>query len=305
MDIIQNILNMVWARTEKLDTKRIASQSPTPGIAQICDIHYIDDSERGHLLDIYYPAETKKEDKLPVIIDIHGGGWMYGYKEINKYFCLKLAQKGFLVVNLNYRLANSVLFCEQIKDIFAAFNWLSDNLRNYPADTENVFLVGDSAGGHFASVSVAVCVNKDFQRDFEVNAPAFEFKAVGAISPAIDLISPNFMMNVQLKMLLGENFKQSKFYKYMDYKNLADFRLPPFYIVTSDGDFIQKQAYKLKKVLTEYNVENIFENYTDKINGKKLPHVFGVVDPYSEPASRFISTMTEFFKSKMKETADK
>ena len=90
MEFMRTVLKLFWKNTERMDNKRIASQTPTPGIKAICDIPYINDGERAHLLDIYYPESTKETDRLPVIIDIHGGGWLYGYKEINKYFCLKL-----------------------------------------------------------------------------------------------------------------------------------------------------------------------------------------------------------------------
>lgn len=221
---------------------------------------------------------------------------MYGYKEINKYFCLKLAERGFLVASINYRLADTVLFCEQIKDIFAALSFLKDELQKYPADTNNVFLCGDSAGGHFASVTATVNITPDYQKDFGVSYCGLDFKAVGAVCPAIDLISPNILLNMQLGVLLGKNYKKSKFYKYMDFSRIATYKLPPFYVVTSDGDFIQSQAYRLRDILDEYGVKNFFENYSDILDGKKLQHVFGVVNPYSKPAERFITAMTNFFK---------
>ena len=299
MDIFQPILKILWKNTEKMDNKRIASQTPIDSIKEICDISYLEDGMKAHLLDIYYPESAKETDKLPVIIDIHGGGWMYGYKEINKYFCFKLAEKGFLVASINYRLADTVYFDDQIRDIFSAFHWLKENLSSYPADLNNVFLCGDSAGGHFACVSMATEITPDYQKDFGVTASGLNFKAVGAICPAIDLASPDIALNIQLKMLLGEKYKQSKLYKYMNFEKIASYRLPPFYVVTSNGDFLQKQAFKLWDILVKYNVECEFENYRDKINGKYLPHVFGVVDPYTEPAERFIKNMTDFFKSKI------
>lgn len=297
MDIFKPILLKFWKITERNDDKRIASQTPTPGITQITDIPYMDDSMKEHLLDIYYPENT--EEKLPVIVDIHGGGWLYGYKEINKYYCLKLAEKGFLVASINYRLARNFQFIDQIADAFSAFSWLFENLKNYPADTNNIFLVGDSAGGQIVSICAAICKNKKMQEDFGVT-PSLSFKAIGAICPAVDLISPNFMMNVNLKSLLGDKPKENPLYKYMDYENVAYLGLAPFYIVTANGDFLKKQAQKLKKVLDRHGVENVFYYYDETVDGKKLPHVFSVVNPYTAPAAKEIQTMTDFFKSKIK-----
>ena len=297
MDIFKPILKIVWHFTDIADQKRIASQTPTAGIHEVCDIDYQGDGRKEHLLDIYYPEGTAS--LLPVIIDIHGGGWMYGYKEINKNYCLKLASKGFLVASINYRLSGEVEFSEQMRDVFAALKFLSQNLSSYPADVNNTFLVGDSAGGHFACVSAAVNLNPDLQADFGVKPCGFSFKAVGAISPAIDLVSFNLMMNANLPSLLGSHYKKSKFYKYMDYSSIASSSLPPFFIVTSSGDFIRRQSYKLEEILENHSVEHKLIDFTDKYKGAKLPHVFSVVDPYSEFAEKAINEMCTFFKSKI------
>lgn len=297
MDILKPVLLKFWKITEKNDNKRIASQTPTPGITQITDIPYADDNMKEHLLDLYYPEGTT--EKLPVIIDVHGGGWLYGYKEINKYYCLKLAEKGFLVASINYRLADKFQFIDQVADVFSAFSWLSKNLKDYPADTGNIFLVGDSAGGQLVCMSEAIRGSEKLQKAFCVT-PTLSFRAIGAICPAVDLLSPNFMMNVNLKSLLGEKPKENPLYKYMNYENVAYLGMAPFYIVTADGDFLRKQAEKLKKILDRHGVENVFYRYTDRLDGKPLQHVFSVVNPYSEPAKREIKTMTDFFKSKIK-----
>ena len=83
MSIFFAICKVHWKKVKKSDTKNIASQTEPEGIKRICNIPYIDDGNPLHLLDVFYPENTS--EKLPVIIDIHGGGWMYGTKEINKY----------------------------------------------------------------------------------------------------------------------------------------------------------------------------------------------------------------------------
>lgn len=297
MYIFKPILEANWKNTEKNDAKRIASQTEPEGLEQILDIPYIDDGEKGHLLDIYYPQGTT--EKLPVIIDIHGGGWMYGYKEINKYFCLKLAQKGFLVASINYRLAGDVLFDDQVRDIFSALKWLGDNLEDYPADMENIFLAGDSAGGHFACVTTAVNLNEDMQKDFDVEYIGYDFKAVAAICPAVDLLSPNFLMNVNVPVLLGEKSSNSPYRKYLDVSKIASKKFPPFYINTASGDFLRTQVYKLKSIFDKIGVEYRFRDFTDKLNGKKLAHVFNVVDPFSVYGDEANEEIAVFFKNRV------
>ena len=58
---------------------------------------------KSNLLDVYYLKENA--GKLPVIVNVHGGGWVYGTKEVYQFYCMSLAQRGFAVVNFNYRLA--------------------------------------------------------------------------------------------------------------------------------------------------------------------------------------------------------
>jgi acetyl esterase/lipase len=296
MYILKPILDKNWENTGKMDAKRIASQTEPEGLVKILDIPYIDDGEKGHLLDIYYPEGTT--EKLPVIIDIHGGGWMYGYKEINKNFCLKLAEKGFLVASINYRLAGDVLFDDQIRDIFSALRWLNENLKDYPADMDNIFLAGDSAGGHFACVTTAVNINKDMQEEFGVSYCGFDFNAVAAICPAVDLLSPNFLMNVNVPILLGDKWRKSKFKKYLDVNRIISKDFPPFYVNTARNDFLKKQCYKLKDILERNNIEHKFHDFD-----KPLSHVFNVVDPFSKYGDMANTEIAEFFKARMKTKA--
>ncbi len=297
MYIFEPILRKNWAKTEINDAKRIASQTEPEGLVKILDIPYIDDGEKGHLLDIYYPEGTT--EKLPVIVDIHGGGWMYGYKEINKNFCLKVSEKGFLVASINYRLAGDVLFEDQIRDIFAALKWLSENLKDYPADLDNVFLMGDSAGGHFSCVTTAVNLNEAMQKDFGVTHCGLNFKAVAAICPAVDLLSPNLIMNINVPVLLGRNHRKSPLRKYLDVAQIISSDFPPFYVNTATNDFLKKQCYKLKNLLESYKIEYKFHDFKEKENDKHLTHVFNVVNPFSPAGDQANTEIAEFFKSKM------
>lgn len=288
------LMKLFWKYTGYMDNKRIASQKPTQGIKQILDINYAGDTQKAHLLDIYYDETATR--KLPVIIDIHGGGWMYGYKEINKHYCLTLAARGFCVASINYRLCDKVFWNDQIKDVFSALSFLADILKDYPADLDNVFLTGDSAGGQLACVTAAINESDELRKDFGIEPCTLKFKAVGAVSPAVNLSNTNPVFKLMIVPLLGEKYKENEFYKYMDFRNIATNSLPDFYVITSTGDFVRKQSYELCDILKNAGVKHTLHDFDDLLDGKKLQHVFSVTNPYSRPGRRAVYEMTEFFK---------
>ena len=293
MSVLLPAFKLFWKLNAKEDFERIALQTPTANVDEIIDIPYINDGKKEHTLDVYFPSKTDK--RLPVIVDIHCGGWIGGSKEINKNYCLNLASKGFTVFSINYRLAGDYRFKDQIEDMFAAFDFIAESACDYSADLNNTFLTGDSAGGHFVCVISAICSDRELQKDFSINEPALKFKAVGAVCPAVDLVSPNIKMNINLPEILGPELKRSKYFKYMDFKRIANRNMPPFYVVTSSGDFLRKQAYKLCETLDRNKIEYKFHDFEGYYAGRKLPHVFPVLDPSPSYSQECINEMLDFF----------
>lgn len=74
----------------------------------------------GHLLDIYLPKQ--RTNLVPIIINIHGGGWFYGTKETYQFYGMSLAKQGFGVVNFNYRLPPEAEFPDELADVDRAFH---------------------------------------------------------------------------------------------------------------------------------------------------------------------------------------
>ena len=74
------------------------------------------DKDASHYLDVYRPLE-RSEDKLPVIVNVHGGGWVYGDKETYQFYCMDLCRRGYAVVNASYRLAPLFKYPAQLEDV--------------------------------------------------------------------------------------------------------------------------------------------------------------------------------------------
>lgn len=92
------------------------------------------------------------ERRWPVILLVHGGGWATGSKWTMDRHARQLAKKGFAAVSINYRLAPSSKFPDQVDDVRSALVWITENAKSYGFDTDRVGLYGYSAGGHLVSL---------------------------------------------------------------------------------------------------------------------------------------------------------
>jgi acetyl esterase/lipase len=99
-------------------------------------------------LDVYRPKEAKSP--TPVVMLIHGGGWVAGEKEHNALEGLPYMEMGFAVVNVEYRLAKASLAPAAVEDCLCALHWIGRNAQQYNFDLAKIITSGGSAGGHLA-----------------------------------------------------------------------------------------------------------------------------------------------------------
>ncbi|MGG1923899.1 alpha/beta hydrolase [Chryseobacterium sp. NRRL B-14798] len=106
-------------------------------------------------LDLYTPKNATTE-KLPVLIYVHGGGWVEGDKVVNADNYLettvkKLIDKQYAVISINYTLlSDSIHFPLPLEDTKDAIRWVRKNAEKYNLDTNNIGLFGASAGAHLS-----------------------------------------------------------------------------------------------------------------------------------------------------------
>src|SRR3984893_11675326 len=87
----------------------------------------------------------------PGVIVIHGGGWVEGNKEsMLEAFCLPFVEYGFVVANVEYRLAPSATAPAAVNDVLEAAKWFRDRAADYKVDPNQIIVTGSSAGGHLA-----------------------------------------------------------------------------------------------------------------------------------------------------------
>lgn len=122
---------------------------------------YKDVEERGPLaygkddaqkLYIYRSEDAPEDGLLPVILFIHGGGWSNGDPAAYGFVGRNFAPKGFVVVNIGYRLVPDGKYPAMLADSAAALKWTSENIAKYGGDPDRIFLMGHSAGAYNAAM---------------------------------------------------------------------------------------------------------------------------------------------------------
>jgi acetyl esterase/lipase len=130
----------------------------------ISNITYLTANNWDGKLDLYLPANPKERN--PTLIWIHGGGWTRSSKEQEMLYIMPYLERGWAVVNVEYRLARVSLAPAAVEDCRCALRWVIANSQKYKFDTGKPVVSGISAGGHLARItevggkSFAVCARR-------------------------------------------------------------------------------------------------------------------------------------------------
>ncbi len=291
------------------------------GIEAEIDVRYADTDETGeyNLLDIYRPIAEKQEDgelnSLPVIINIHGGGWVHGNKESVSSYCQYLALQGFAVVNINYHLMPDAFMPVPMQDVFAVFNFVMENAEQYGFDRDNVFLTGDSAGGHYVMLALSILVDEDLQEAFGVETD-ITIKAAGVNSTGFSFTNVVALPIPFAHYYVNQFFTdESPYTAYRDdprYKTMADAlslennkldRFPPMFVSSAHADLFKSHSDRLVAELEKYDIQHIYDYRTqndgDNPEGFLLGHDFNVAAPDWTVSRAVNDRLCEFFLSQV------
>jgi acetyl esterase/lipase len=143
-------------RTRHADVKR------TRGIAYAGG----DDADKRHRLDVYEPREPGSG--RPVLLQIHGGGWVIGNKEEQGLpLMTHLSARGWVCVAPNYPLSPKATWPEHLIAIKQALAWIRRNIADHGGDPSYVVVTGGSAGGHLAAMVALTANDPQYQPGFE------------------------------------------------------------------------------------------------------------------------------------------
>jgi len=126
------------------------------------------DAGRRNQLDIWKRPDLPLDAGAPVLLQVHGGGWVIGNKDQQAMpLMAHMADRGWVCVSINYRLSPRATWPDHIVDVKRAIAWVKANIAEHGGDPDFVCITGGSAGGHLSSLAALSANAPEFQPGFE------------------------------------------------------------------------------------------------------------------------------------------
>ena len=274
------------------DRERLAAEDFSDcGVEIISDLSYKNSGDLYNNFDIYYG--NLRSENLPTMIIVHGGGLVYGRKEVNKGMGISFAQNGFNVANINYRLLPDVTFSDQVKDVADAFAYIYQNSPKLKLNRDKIFILSDSAGSLLTLGAYALMKDEKIRHIFGIDALNFDISGMGFISPMTGLVKSGSLSLINEPARRNLSKEQVPFTDNI-LKAFENTTLPPSIIITSEEDFIRDQALCLRNFLDSKNIENKFLDFK-KNDSYPLGHGFVISHPKLYESGLVLDEIIDFF----------
>jgi acetyl esterase len=210
------------------------------------------------------------ENVAPLIVYLHGGGWVVGDLDSHDGLCRAIAaQSRCTVLSVDYRLAPEHPFPTPLEDVYTALTWAVDNADQLAADTTRLAVAGDSAGGNLAA---AVC-----QLARARSGPDIAYQAL--LYPVTDSSMDSDSFRGFTEHLLTPESMAWFFDQYApNLADRADWRvaplkaddvsgLPPALVLTAGFDPLRDEGQAYAERLTKAGVPTTYRCYEGQLHG--------------------------------------
>ncbi len=253
------VISRIFARGDARTIERTAPFVP-PGVIARQDIAYGTGADER--LDLFLPPVGVPR-RSPVIVWVHGGGFVTGSKESVANWLKLVAAAGYPVVSVEYTRGASRAYPLPVRQLQAALAFLQANQARLGVDGSRIVLGGDSAGAHIAAQAALSVTNPAYARGLGVKPAitADQLKGMLLASGLYDV--PDLAAAGWIRPLV-----RAMFWGYTGYRNLSDApghryfsipdnvgaSFPPSFITGGNGDALTVQGKKLANALRRSGV---------------------------------------------------
>ena len=266
----------------KLDLSRLPED-----VTEIKDISYADDNDPGHKLDIFVRMDGSKK---PILIDIHGGGFISEDKAMNRLFGNYMAKLGFVVFELNVRLAYPewTVF-DQIEDVDKGVRFAIERAAEHEGDTEQLYIAGHSSGGVLAFAECMLSASPEMLADFGLPERGYRYKGLITDCGLMHFYKSSIAYWGMRRMIFPKGYREDKRYKYLTAETNEHIKkLPKAALLTNSKDVLKKMTYYFDGVLNQKGVEHRLFEYG------KDGHTGIIFKPYTDENLAVLKSVREY-----------
>ena len=289
------IVNFLKRNSYKSALKRRKMYPPYGKYNEKIDIPYIDDGNYNHKFDVLLAKENRKKC---LIIDIHGGSYIFG-EHIDQYvFGEYFLKEGYDFISADYIPNDGKT--RSIKDIFddlyALLKYIFEHQKELGIENEAIVVTGDSAGGHMALTICELLCDEEYAKALGYEMPNFKLIACLPNCPVYDFVhmaDGNLTRSGQ-KRILGPRYNDKKLLEDYCPKTHIDSLKCPTFVSTCKRDFLRMHTLMLYDDLQRRGVESgiIDLNTDDKTTG----HVHNVLHPFRPYSDQVNRAMVDFIE---------
>jgi acetyl esterase len=253
------------------------------GLPEVGAFHEAVPVREGVTADVVVPRGAGPH---PVLVYLHGGGWVCGSPKTHQKLGYRFAEAGYLVFNVDYRLAPEHSFPTPFEDCLAAVRWAHREARRFGGNPERLAVGGDSAGGNLsAAVAAALAGDPARPKAALLIYGVFDFATLGDVSlvaggDAQAAAIGRDMVEMMVGAYLGETRSDAVLRDARVSPLHAAAKLPPSHVVVGSADALAAQSEALVKMLAAFGVPH--EHFVDA----GMPHGYAQMEmlPAARPA---------------------
>lgn len=235
-------------------------------------------------LRVYEPRAARPDERLPVLMWFHGGGFVIGDLDTHDTACRRLAKEGdCLVVAVDYRLAPESKFPAAVEDCMAALRWVALQGAEIGADVTRIGVGGDSAGGNLAAVCALLARDEGFPK------LAHQLLIYPCTAPEPETRSHKLFAEGHLLTRRTITWFYAQYLR--NARDTQDFRfgpliaddltgVPPAFVLVAGYDPLRDEGVQYATRLVEAGIDVTFVNMAGMIHGFYI--MLGAVDAASD-----------------------
>ena len=283
--MIDNYMKVKGIKAYAKDVARLDHSKKDPDIKEVFDVSYIEDEDPWHMLDVYFKKDGTSK---PVLIDIHGGGFITHDKDVDELFCNAMASRGYVVFSLNYSLIYPECdFFDQVSDIDNAVRWIISHASEYEADAEKIYIAGHSSGGVNALTECLLCLDEKMRQDYKIAERNYRYKGIILDCGLMQFYKKSIAYNGMRKMIFPKGYETDKRYPYLVFENNESLKLlPETILITNRKDELKGMTFYFQKLLEKNGVSNTLSDRGPE------GHMGIIFEPFSESGIKLLDSIS-------------